>query len=299
MRKTIRLIAVLLMMAVALGGCTNKEGEYTPEEGQKMIDEANDILRDAHPIDGFENATLEYERFNSYASENGLDGTQVFIEGKVLNQTNLDDRDSEESILTIVVEQKDGNIWCVSVISENKIDNIQDKEVRVFGMYTGFSDVHNLPSMIVGTNDMDNLSKARIEVNENGKYTDVWNFYDDYMKDEIGESENEDYGNGGGKAESEITQGQLNALKSAKNYLSMMPFSYSGLIEQLEFEQYSNEDAVYAADNCGADWNEQAVKSAKNYLDMMPFSKDELIEQLQFEGFTYEQAVYGVEQNGY
>lgn len=96
----------------------------------------------------------------------------------------------------------------------------------------------------------------------------------------------------------EPTIGQKNALRSAKNYLDVMAFSYSGLIKQLEFEKYSHSDAVYAADNCGANWNEQAVKSAKNYLDVMSFSRDGLIDQLKFEGFTHEQAVYGVEQNG-
>ena len=79
----------------------------------------------------------------------------------------------------------------------------------------------------------------------------------------------------------------------------MMAFSYSGLVEQLEFEQYSHDDAVYAADNCGADWNKQAAKSAKNYLEMMPFSREELISQLEFEGFSHEEAVYGAEANGY
>jgi len=78
-----------------------------------------------------------------------------------------------------------------------------------------------------------------------------------------------------------------------------MAFSYKGLIEQLEFEQYSHEDAVYAANNCGADWNEQAAKKAKDYLSIMAFSKASLIEQLEFEGFTHEQAVYGAEANGY
>ena len=78
-----------------------------------------------------------------------------------------------------------------------------------------------------------------------------------------------------------------------------MPFSYSGLIKQLEFEGYSTAEATYAADNCGANWNEQAAKSAKNYLDIMAFSKKELIEQLEFEGFTHDQAVYGAEANGY
>lgn len=95
-----------------------------------------------------------------------------------------------------------------------------------------------------------------------------------------------------------ITISQSNALKSAKSYLEYSSFSYNGLIEQLEYEKYSHEDAVYAADNCGADWNEQAAKSAESYLAYSFFSRDSLIEQLEYEGFTHEQAVYGVEQNG-
>lgn len=96
-----------------------------------------------------------------------------------------------------------------------------------------------------------------------------------------------------------LTMGQKNALNSAKQYLSWSAFSYQGLVSQLEYEQYSHEEAVFAADNCGADWNEQAVKSAKSYLEFSSFSKEGLIQQLEFEGFTHEQAVYGAEQNGY
>lgn len=73
-----------------------------------------------------------------------------------------------------------------------------------------------------------------------------------------------------------------------------MAFSYEGLIEQLEYEGYSNSEAKYAADNCGADWYEQAVKCAENYLDVMSFSRSELIDQLEYEGFTHDQAVHGV-----
>jgi len=93
-----------------------------------------------------------------------------------------------------------------------------------------------------------------------------------------------------------ISTGKKNALKSAGQYLNYMAFSYSGLIEQLEFEGYSNEEAVYAAENCGADWNEQAVLSAMQYLKTMAFSKDGLVEQLEYEGYTHEQATYGAEQ---
>lgn len=92
-----------------------------------------------------------------------------------------------------------------------------------------------------------------------------------------------------------ISMGQKNALRSAQNYLSFTAFSYSGLIEQLEFEGYSTEDSTYAVDNCGADWFEQALKSAKHYLSFTAFSYTGLIEQLEFEGFTSEQATYGAD----
>lgn len=98
---------------------------------------------------------------------------------------------------------------------------------------------------------------------------------------------------------SSMTTGQKNALASAKSYLKYSAFSYTGLIEQLEFEKYSHEDAVYTADNCGADWFEQAALSAATYLNYSSFSKQGLIDQLMFEGFTREQATYGAEQNGY
>jgi len=96
-----------------------------------------------------------------------------------------------------------------------------------------------------------------------------------------------------------LTMGQKNALKKADSYLSFSAFSYKGLVEQLEFEGFTSEEAKYAADNCGADWNEQAAKKAKSYLSFSSFSRDGLIEQLEFEGFTHEQAVYGVEAVGY
>ncbi len=92
-----------------------------------------------------------------------------------------------------------------------------------------------------------------------------------------------------------VTGGEKNALESAHTYLSFMAFSYSGLIKQLEYEGYSNSEAVYAADHCGADWNEQAADQAVNYLKYSSFSYSGLIEQLEFEGFTHSQAVYGVD----
>lgn len=99
--------------------------------------------------------------------------------------------------------------------------------------------------------------------------------------------------------EDAVTMGMKNAMKSAGQYLSVMPFSYTGLIEQLEFSQYTHDEAVYAADHCGANWNEQAVKSAEQYLSIMAFSRSGLIDQLEYAGFTHSQAEYAVTQCGY
>jgi len=100
------------------------------------------------------------------------------------------------------------------------------------------------------------------------------------------------------EATENVSASYKNALKTAEQYLRALPFSREGLIEQLEYEGFTYDEAVYAVDNCGANWFEQAAKSAELYLRVLPFSKDKLIAQLKYEGFTHEQAVYGVEANG-
>lgn len=95
------------------------------------------------------------------------------------------------------------------------------------------------------------------------------------------------------------TIGEKNALDKAKSYLDYTAFSKEGLIEQLEYEGFTNAEAKFGVDNCGANWNEQAAKKAKQYMDYSSFSKQGLIDQLEYEGFTSEQAEYGVKAVGY
>ena len=95
------------------------------------------------------------------------------------------------------------------------------------------------------------------------------------------------------------TLGQKNAMRKANDYLNYSAFSYTGLIEQLKYEGYSVEDATFAVDRCGADWNQQAAKKAQDYLDYSAFSREGLIDQLKYEGFTQEQAEYGATAVGY
>lgn len=96
----------------------------------------------------------------------------------------------------------------------------------------------------------------------------------------------------------EIRTPQEDALESAQSYLRFSSFSYEGLIQQLTYEDYTHEDAVYAADHCGADWFEQALKSAESYMSFSAFSYEGLIDQLEFDKFTNEQAVYAADNCG-
>lgn len=99
------------------------------------------------------------------------------------------------------------------------------------------------------------------------------------------------------------------AKASAQNYISMSPFSRTGLISQLSSaygDQFTKEQAEYAVDylekNNLVDWNEQAAKSAKNYMELGSFSRAGLKEQLTSsygDGFTAEQAEYALSVVGY
>ncbi|WP_264840801.1 Ltp family lipoprotein [Burkholderia cenocepacia] len=101
-----------------------------------------------------------------------------------------------------------------------------------------------------------------------------------------------------------LTAPQNNAIRSAKQYLSMQGFSRRGLIHQLSSDAgdgFEVADATAAVDSLNVDWNQQAVRSAKQYLAMQGFSCKGLIHQLSSEagdGYTASQANYGAKQAG-
>ena len=97
---------------------------------------------------------------------------------------------------------------------------------------------------------------------------------------------------------------QLNAVRSAKQYLSHQAFSREGLIKQLSSsygERYSAADATAAVDSLNVDWKVQAVKSAKQYLSHQGFSCNGLIKQLSSsfgEKYTLDEAIFGAREAG-
>lgn len=93
-----------------------------------------------------------------------------------------------------------------------------------------------------------------------------------------------------------VTQGERNAERSAKAYVAAMSFSEKGLYEQLLYERFSDAEARYGVEHCGADWYAEAQESARGYLDAMSFSKEGLYDQLVYEGFTEDQARKAVDE---
>lgn len=98
--------------------------------------------------------------------------------------------------------------------------------------------------------------------------------------------------------EVDLSQSQQNAVGMARDYLNYTAFSKSGLVEQLEFEGFDNDDATFAVNEIDVDWQEQANQMAEDYLDYSNFSRSGLIEQLEFEGFSNEQATNAVDETG-
>ena len=99
-------------------------------------------------------------------------------------------------------------------------------------------------------------------------------------------------------ASSPSTTEQQFALNKAKSYLSILAFSKEGLYDQLKHAKYSDADARYAVDNCGANWNEQALDKAVSYLNISAYSKEGLYKQLKYSKFTDTEARYAVDNCG-
>ena len=95
-----------------------------------------------------------------------------------------------------------------------------------------------------------------------------------------------------------ISVEQKNAIESAKSYIRHSSFSREGLIEQLKYEGFSEEAAVYGVDNCEADWLEEAIEQARSYVSHSSFSYVGLIDQMEYSGFTEEEAKYGADNCG-
>lgn len=239
--------------------------------------------------------------YSTYAEENGLDGNVYAVTGTV---TEIEEDQDGEQYSWIFLDTEYGPVVFGNPVNSllKELDESADAErmstffsepdvgdyVCIYGEYIGYSDRFNCASFAYGGSEYMIYAYVDCVTSPSDEYT--------YNQDNPSISDNEPYEEDEPEeSATTITISQQNALDSAKSYLAYTAFSYEGLIDQLEYEQFSTEDATYAADNCGADWNEQALLSAQSYLEYTAFSYSGLIDQLEFEEFTTEQATYAAD----
>ena len=233
----------------------------------------------------------DYETYKKPASENGKGETEIVMFGtfgelyEVNGYTVIDFFEGGENLYALSLGSPDKDIT-------DLYTGFIGKDAEIYGLYLGYSDMLHAPTGFL-----------YITYCEETLYTDSFaHIAGDGMTGYSGGNtayEQESSENSSSREESSnidtVTTSQSNALKKAKEYLSFMCFSREGLIDQLEYEEFSREDAVYAVDHCGADWNDQALGKAKEYLSFTSFSYSGLIDQLEYEGFTLDQATYGAD----
>ena len=148
-------IITLIVMAVCLGfGLPVYAASDTPEY-----------------IDGYEVA--EFDKFNSYASDNGLGGTNICVEGEVVAEVINGD------VFALILQQDDKQTWLVSIWTpiedlKNAFPDTMNKEVRVLGEYIGFSDIFHMPAIFVNGYIYEKTDEEQFEL--------IWS-YEDWLED--------------------------------------------------------------------------------------------------------------------
>lgn len=322
MKKRIWALLLAAVLAVGLVGCGGEPSAENPSSDEVKIYPEN--VEKYISITGL--GAPPKTIFTTTGEENGLGGTMYKIEGKVTEV--YTDEESEAEIGYFVVKISGGKVAIMDTTKTlvgrgSSIGLTKEKlspyfimpsvgeDVCVYAEYAGFSEVFKQATFYYGGTEYIEEVSADIAENESEKEktdsekpeastnsTPTYEISEDDKIEgaEIGNNKEPDSKT---NVVSTPTMGQRNAVLKAKEYLDYTAFSEKGLMEQLEYEGFSKEEATYGAKNSGADWNEQAAKKAKEYLDYSSFSRSGLIDQLLYEGFTKEQAEYGVSTVGY
>ena len=214
-------------------------GDGNEEENLKSEEALYENTQKSEDVDGFEKP--EYDKFNSYASENGLDGTYIYVTGQSIEPA------ITEVAAGIIIKDKDNNQWCVIVpeyegfnheehieIVNNLVDN-QDI-IRVYGQYIGFSDKFNLPTMtpVAYDDDYDYIDKVRIEKrNQFNEFEIIWS-WEEYENEVIWEYALFDDGN----EQNTLTQ-EEQFLSDSSDYIdeNISKKLYSILLNELGFTE--------------------------------------------------------------
>ena len=130
-------------------------------------------------VDGYEKA--EFDKFNSYAEDNGLAGTKVYIYGEV---TKID---SIEDVAYAMVKASDGE-WS-TIFGYCSTDELKDlylhKNIYAFGAYSGYSDKLKTPDIIIDKVQCDRITKSYNQLSDYMQITTEATYNSSDTKDDL------------------------------------------------------------------------------------------------------------------
>ena len=108
-----------------------------------------------------------------------------------------------------------------------------------------------------------------------------------------------------GNSVEDLNPRQRDAVAEAERFVEYSNMSYLGLIDMLEFLNFTHEEAVFAVDFVEANWFEECADEAKDLIEYSSktedhsYTRDELKSLLEFQGYTEEEVEYGLKAVGY
>ena len=110
-----------------------------------------------------------------------------------------------------------------------------------------------------------------------------------------------------GNSVDDLNPRQRDVVAEAESFVEYSNMSYLGLIDMLEFLNFTHEEAVFAVDFIEAkvNWFEECADEAKDFIEYSSktenhsFTRDELKSLLEFQGYTEEEVEYGLKAVGY
>lgn len=140
MKKFI-VLALTAFLAITFVGCGNNSDNVNSD----AINETTRSVAKEKEIDGYTYGN--FDTYNSYAENNGLAGTKIYIKGKVKSVYNY------SGFLCFSIQSEDNGRW-LTYFKEggdtDKANNLLDEqEVTCFGEYQGYSDVFQMPTITI------------------------------------------------------------------------------------------------------------------------------------------------------
>lgn len=155
MKKRIILIVVGIVFFLTTISCGKNYITEVEEIG--TTEQIEDTFFDVPSGFTKEYEKADFDKYNSYASENGLAGTQIWVEGEMdAITTTIISNDGEEKIISSVITLDDGNKWLIgldvdSAEGTKKYSELKNHRVCICGKYQGYSDIYEMPTVFMSS----------------------------------------------------------------------------------------------------------------------------------------------------